>query len=471
MRLKKKSFTIRMLIVAIVLFTITILLLAYLSISQSGNTVDAIMENRMLNTANSAAAMVDGDDLVKLNGEISDSGKEPFHRIIAVLTPFYKAVGLKYIYAIKKIDGGYGVVADPDFESEDEYGEIIEVTPALESAMDGVPASDDIPYEDKWGVFYSAFSPVHDSTGAIVGAIGVDYDAEWFDNRTQTLDRFLVELCLVAIVGGIIFLLIVTRHERRELDLQYKETDNLREMNEKIAQVDSVKRDFLDRMSQEIRDPVNKIIENNRHILENSDVNKTLICAGNIDTAGQNILYMVNDILDYIGLENGRIKVVEEEYDFDILMDSIIEKVRPLVEEKGLTFSVHIDEGLPKHLKGDSAKISQVLMNLLSNAVKFTAEGEVSFSVEKLEEKDDNISLLFSVEDTGCGVKKEDIDRLFLAFERFDREKNQVSGTGLGTAIVKSLLIMMNSDIEVESIYGQGSIFSFRLTQKVLGEQ
>ena len=467
MKTKKFTFTIKILIVAIVVFTITILLIAYLSITQSRSTVNSLMENRMLNTANSASAMVDGDDLKELVGDISDSGKEPFHRIISVLTPFYKAVGLKYIYAIKKLDNGYGVVADPDFESEDEYGEIIEVTPALESAFEGAPAADHVVTEDRWGVFYSAFSPIYDSAGEIVGVVGVDYDADWFDNRMKTLDRFLVELCLVAIIGGIIYLWIVTRHERRELEIQYRETENLREMNNKIVQVDSVKRDFLDRMSLEIREPVSRMIENNRHILDKADGNKTIICAENIDTASQSILVMVDDILDYIGMENGTITLDEKEYDLKILLDFIVEKIRPVVEEKGLTFSVYIDDGLPAYLMGDETKIRQVLMNLLSNAAKFTTEGEVTFSVSQLERNDDTITLLFSVEDTGCGIKEEDMERLFLAFERFDREKNQVSGTGLGTALVKKLLVMMGSDIEVNSVYGQGSVFSFKLTQKV----
>ncbi len=467
MKTRKYTFTIKIIIVAIVVFTITILLIAYLSITQSRSTVNSLMENRMLNTANSASAMVDGDDIKLLQGEISDSGKEPFHRVIAVLTPFYKAVGLKYIYAIKKLDNGYGVVADPDFESEDEYGELIEVTPALESAFSGVPAADHVATEDRWGVFYSAFSPIHDSTGEIVGVVGVDYDADWFDNRTQTLDRFLVELCLVAIIGGIIYLWIVTRHERRELDLQFKETENLRKMNEKIVQVDSVKRDFLERMSLEIREPVNRMIESNRHILDKADAHKTVVCAQNIETAGQSLGVMVDDILDYIGLENGTITLDEKEYELKVLLDSVVEKMRPVAEEKGLVFSVYTDDGLPAYLMGDETKIRQVLMNLLSNANKFTTEGEVIFSVSQLERNDDSVTLLFSVEDTGCGIKEEDMERLFLAFERFEREKNHVSGTGLGTALVKKLLVMMGSDIDVKSVYGQGSVFSFKLTQKV----
>ena len=468
MKTKKITVTVRILIVAIVIFTITILLIAYLSISQSRNTVNSLMENRMLNTVNSAAAMVDGDDLKTLRGEISDSGKEPFQRVIDVLTPFYKAVGLEYIYAIKKLDNGYGVVADPDFESEDEYGELIEVTPALESAFAGKPGSDRTSTKDRWGVFYSAFSPVYDSAGEVVGVIGVDYDADWFEHRTGTLDRFFVELSLVAIIGGIIYMWIVTKHERRELDFQYKETEKLRKINEKIVRVDGVKKDFLDRMTHEIREPVSRMIEDNRHILENSDVSKTVVCAENIDDASQSILAMVDDILDYIGLENGSIRLEEKEYDLRLLLDSVEKQVRSSAEEKGLRFSIYTDEDLPGRLLGDEAKIRQILMNLLSNAVKFTDEGEVTFTVMALERRDDSIKLLFGVEDTGCGIKEEDMERLFLAFERFEIEKNRVHGTGLGAALVKKLLTMMGSDIEVNSIYGQGSVFSFKLDQKVL---
>ena len=470
MKTRKISLTVKMLIIAIVFFTITILLLAYMSISQSRSTVNSIMENRMLNTANSAAAMINGDDLNELKGEISDSGKEPFHRIISVLTPFYKAVGLKYIYAIKKLEGGYGVVADPDFEAEDEYGEIIEVTPALESAVSGVASADHVVSSDRWGDFYSAFSPVYDSHGKLAGVVGVDFDADWFDNRTRTLDRFLLELCLVAIIGGIIYLWIVTRHERRELEVQYEEKVRLRELNEKIAQVDSVKKDFLGRMSKEIREPVNQIIEGNKHILDRATTNKTEVCAKNIEEAGNNILAMVDDILDYIGLVDGTIKLNEREYDLPLFLDAVVEKIRPSVEKKNLSFEVYIDDRLPHYLFGDDEKIRQVLVNLLSNAAKFTEEGVVAFSVSELERKGDSITLLFSVEDTGVGIREENLERLFMAFERFDREKNKASGTGLGMALVKHLLVMMDSDIEVASLYGQGSAFSFKLVQKIIRE-
>ena len=471
MRVKKISLTTKMLIIAVVALTVTIISIAFLAVYRSQDTVYSLMETRMLNITNCAAAMVSGDDLEKLVGDVSDADKECYKSINDRLTPFYRTVGLKYIYAIKKLEGGYGVVVDPDMEAADEYGEIIETTPALEAAMSGTPSAEPVAIEDRWGDFYSAYSPVYNSKKQQVGAIGVDFEAEWFDTRKDTLDLFLLVICIVTILGSVFLAWYITRNVRRDLKERLVESEKLRETQKSIEEADQVKRDFLEHTTYEVRVPVHTILERNKKIMEETHVERTKLCAGNIEVAGQNLLAMINDILDYSNLEDESTALDEAPYDLVELIDKLVRTIRPAASEKGLHFEVNIDEVLPRQILGDAGKISQCLMNLLTNAVKFTDEGDVTFSVFMMSLKDDEVQVRFSVEDTGVGIHEEDMGRLFHAFERFDREKNQTTGTGLGIAIVSRLLQLMDTDLKVESLYGQGSLFSFIIKQKVVSDE
>ena len=468
MKIKRFSLTSKILIVAILLLSITIILIAYLTINRSQNAVLELMETRMLNITNSAAAMVNGDDLAQLAGDVSDADTEAYQRINDALTPFFKAVGLNYIYAVKELEGGYGVVVDPDMQAADEYGEIIESTNALQEAMHGKPSAETVPTLDRWGSFYSAYSPVYDSKKKQTGVIAVDFDAEWFDTRKGTLDMFLILICIVTVLGSIGFVWVITRRVRQEVGERLRESEKLRETKASIEKADQVKRDFIDHTTQEVRVPVHTILERNRHIQEVTHVERTRLCANNIEVAGENLLSMINDILDYANLEDENTKLEEKDYDLVEMIDKLVRTITPAMNEKGLLFEVNVDEVLPRYLFGDAPKISQCLMNLLSNAAKFTEEGEVTFSVFMMSLDGDRVKIRFSVEDTGVGIHEEDKDRLFNAFERFDRDKNRTTGTGLGMAIVKRLLMLMDSDLVVESLYGQGSLFSFIITQSVI---
>ena len=468
MKIKKSSLTGKILIVAIAVLTVTIVIFAFVSTRRSQDSVTELMRNRMINITNSAAAMINGDDLEKIKGNISDAKTEEYQRINDVLEIFYHSIELKYVYAVKKLQDGYGVVVDPDMQAEDEYGEIIETTPALEAAMGGVPSADEESTADRWGSFYSSYSPIYNSAKQIVGVVAVDFDAEWFDARKGNLDRFLLMMCIVIILGSVIIVWIITRRARKELTVRRQESARLLETKRAIEQADATKRDFLAHITQEVRTPVHTVLEKNDKILEKTHVDRTRLCANNIRTAGHSLLSMINDILDYSNLEDNRIKLEEREYDIVEVIDKLVRTITPSVRENKLEFEVTVDEVLPRYLYGDAPKISQVIMNLLSNAVKFTPEGTVSFSVFMASLEGNEVAIRVSVEDTGVGIHPEDVSRLFNAFERFDREKNTTSGTGLGMAIVQKILNMMDSELIVESLYGQGSLFAFEIRQGVV---
>ena len=239
---------------------------------------------------------------------------------------------------------------------------------------------------------------------------------------------------------------------------------------EAANQANEAKSYFLSTMSHDIRTPMNAIIGMNEMILRDSREEDVLMYAENIRTAGNTLLGIINDILDFSKIEAGKMEVMEVDYHVVSLLNDIVNMVQRKADEKHLTFQLDVDEKIPRFLHGDEIRIKQVITNLLSNAVKYTTEGSVVFSMRssKCEEEPDCVMLKVCVKDTGIGIRQEDLDRLFVAFERIDEHKNRnVEGTGLGMAIAQSFLHMMGSKIEVKSEYGKGSEFSFDLKQKV----
>lgn len=227
---------------------------------------------------------------------------------------------------------------------------------------------------------------------------------------------------------------------------------------------------FLAHMSHEIRTPINAVLGMDAMILRESREASIKEYALDIQNAGQSLLALVNDILDFSKIESGKMELLPEEYDFSSMIHDIFNMISMKAEAKDLKMQLHVDERLPSRLYGDDVRIRQVLVNLLNNAVKYTQKGYVTLTVSG-ERKDGMVNLHFEVEDTGIGIRQEDIVKLFVEFERIDEQRNRnIEGTGLGMNIVVQLLKMMGSHLDVESTYGEGSKFSFDLEQKIVDE-
>lgn len=224
---------------------------------------------------------------------------------------------------------------------------------------------------------------------------------------------------------------------------------------------------FLASMSHEIRTPINAVLGMNSMVLRESTESNIREYAMDIQAAGQNLLSLINDILDFSKIEAGKMELVMVDYDFSSVIHDVINMIRTKAETKDLYLKVHIDNNLPARMYGDDVRIRQILINILNNAVKYTEKGGITFSVTG-EMNGDEVMLRFSIEDTGIGIKEEDIAKLFSEFERIEEERNRhVEGTGLGMNITIQLLELMNSRLQVESTYGEGSTFSFDLSQKI----
>lgn len=230
------------------------------------------------------------------------------------------------------------------------------------------------------------------------------------------------------------------------------------------------KTDFLSSMSHEIRTPLNAIDGFSQLILEENNIKVIKEEARDIMTASQNLLEIVNGILDISKIEANKLEIVNTEYEPQKIFAELEKLTHARIGEKPLEFIVNIAEDLPDYLNGDYVRLKQIVLNLLTNAVKYTKKGSIEFTVKTVK-KNNVCRLIISVKDTGIGIKKEDIEKLFTKFERLDLEKNMtIEGTGLGLAITKKLVDLMKGSIVVDSVYGKGSTFTVVIDQKIINK-
>ncbi|MBQ7680183.1 MAG: response regulator [Butyrivibrio sp.] len=240
------------------------------------------------------------------------------------------------------------------------------------------------------------------------------------------------------------------------------------EMIDKLEVASSAKSRFLAQMSHEIRTPIHAILGMNEMILRESSEPAIKDYAGNIDSAGHTLLSLINNILDVSKIEEGKMEILPVRYDTASFVNDLVNSVQQQATDKGLRFGVHVDENLPCTLIGDDVRLSQVIRNLLMNAVKYTERGVVSLTVRYDDRKGKFARIFVSVKDTGIGIRKEELARIYESFERLDEIRNRsIEGTGLGISIVRDLLELMNSRLHVESIYGEGSSFFFTIEQEI----
>ncbi|MBR5117007.1 MAG: response regulator [Lachnospiraceae bacterium] len=243
------------------------------------------------------------------------------------------------------------------------------------------------------------------------------------------------------------------------------------DMSIRAIAANEAKSAFLSNMSHEIRTPINAVLGMNEMILRESDDEEILSYAENIKTAGSTLLGIINDILDFSKIEAGKIEIIPVDYDLSSLIHDLVNMIYTRTDAKGLELKLDIDRSLPKLLNGDEVRIKQVITNILTNAAKYTEKGSVTFQIrrEQTLHDPDRVIIRVAVIDTGIGIKDEDRKKLFSKFERIEEERNRnIEGTGLGMSITQSLLAMMGSELQVESVYGQGSTFSFVLEQRVV---
>ncbi|MCR5100035.1 MAG: response regulator [Butyrivibrio sp.] len=294
---------------------------------------------------------------------------------------------------------------------------------------------------------------------------------------------------------------LVLENLRRAAELRIDMDDIQEQKNElKIARAaNEAKSNFLSNVSHEIRTPLNAILGMDEIIMRETDDDAIYNYANDIKSAGNTLLGLINDILDSSKLDAGKINIITVEYDISSAINDLVNMISQRAQNKGLELKVEVDESIPILLYGDEIRVKQCVLNILTNAVKYTEKGSVTLRVSSRKAKPDEIEkvseitytnadgevltlkedrwclkgyepimLKFSIIDTGIGIKEQDLNKLTIPFERIEEERNRnIEGTGLGMSIVRRLLDMMGSTLNVESVYGEGSTFSFEVIQGV----
>ncbi len=248
----------------------------------------------------------------------------------------------------------------------------------------------------------------------------------------------------------------------------YRYTVELERQTAIAEQANKAKTEFLAKMSHEIRTPINSVMGMNEMILRECGEENIKQYAGNVKSSAGALLSIINGILDLAKIESGKLEICPIEYELDSLLSEVFHMIYVRAKDAGLDLDFEVQETLPNKLLGDVVRIRQILANLLTNAVKYTPEGKVTLRVAG-EVQEERVMLRFEVNDTGIGIRQEDMPKLYASFERIEEEQNKgVEGTGLGMSIVIELLHLMDSELQVESAYGEGSRFWFDLAQTVL---
>lgn len=438
-------------------------LLGFVLTEQSKAAMKALIHSRMLDISNTAADMLDGDKLKNLKAE--DKGTPPYQHVHDTLNYFRENINLSFIYCVQAAgEKEFVFSVDPDPDDPGEFGSPVVYTDALYKASKGTPAVDDEPYSDAWGRFYSAYSPVFDSNGRVAGIVAVDFSATWYDEQIAIQEKTIIICMLVSLLIYVILVVAVTRRLRRRV---HDVTHELRSALEAADAANKAKTLFLSHMSHEIRTPMNAIIGLNSLALTNPNLpDSTKAQLEKIGASAKHLLSIINDILDVSRIESGKATLKNAEFSLSVMLDQVNSIVGSQCAYKGIKYVCHVPDGQWDVYIGDDMKLRQILINILGNAVKFTPkDGTVELRVETTARFHHKSTLRFTIRDTGAGISKDFLPKIFNAFTQEKTSvENRYGSTGLGMAITKGLVDLMNGEISVESEKGVGTTFMVTVT-------
>jgi signal transduction histidine kinase/CheY-like chemotaxis protein len=457
------------------LFALALFFIVFSTSVQQNAAVTSIISTQFgIPIAKRAMSLIDGDAFERLANTLDPS--DPFYEeACRKLYDLNQKSQCLYLYTEVPVDGqtwryiadGSAPPGEPGFSA---LGDTVGFTNSTDTASKlkykvmllQVPQPGQMVHDNEWGWSITCYAPIINSAGKSVGVIGCDFDAFDIHKTMQQTQMMQIGYAVGFFVLGLrIYLFLLTGISNQQKQFQ--------DLSAKAVSASVAKSKFLAKTSHEIRTPMNAILGMTELLLRRDISSEAYEDVLNIKHAGQNLLAIINDILDFSKIESGKMRIVQVNYQLTSLLNDVINIIRMRITEKAIRFVVNVNSRLPNNLKGDVVRIRQVLLNLLSNAVKYTHAGHIALTVvgEPIPATN-RIKLLFSVSDTGIGIKPEDIGNLFGEFIQIDVEKNLgLEGTGLGLAIGKNLCKLMDGDILVDSVYGKGSVFTAVIPQEI----
>lgn len=283
---------------------------------------------------------------------------------------------------------------------------------------------------------------------------------------TRIMGNIFSFIALILISGAISIMVGL------EITLFTKEKKRAEEQKKEIEMLNAAQNQFFTSMSHEIRTPINTIIGLNEMILRENVNDEVVEDAINIRSAGKLLLNLINDILDMSKFKSGKMHLLIGPYQTGNMLSDLVGMLWIRAKEKNLNFRITVAPDVPAELIGDEVRIKQVLINILNNAIKYTKEGSISLTVQCERIDNETFNIIYTVSDTGIGIKKEDIPFLFSAYKRVDEDAtNHIEGTGLGLSIVKQFLDLMGGKVAVNSVYTKGSTFILEIPQKAVSDK
>jgi len=422
------------------------------------------IERRIISVAEYLASSVSVEELDKYR-KVEDMELQSYKDLHKKLLDFSKKTEVLYAYFIRPLKDSMQYIVDNDFNEETRVGldtppYDVHPLPWILPVLKGQSVHSGLGnYTPGWEGLLTGYAPICDQEGNVRAIAGVDIkDSDIAFARQMISILTVVQIISVVLVfiSGLLSLVFFRM-----------EAHNAEKARIKAKKANETKSRFLASMSHEIRTPMNAIIGMAELALREKMTYTAKEYILTVKQAGTNLLSIINDILDFSKIESGKLEIVPTDYTFSSLVNDVVNIIRMRFTNSELRFDVNINSDIPNALFGDEIRIRQVLLNILSNAVKYTKKGFVSFSVNG-EITDDTVLLTIEVADSGIGIKKENLERLFEDFARFDIAANKdIEGSGLGLAITRNLVTAMGGDISVSSEYGKGSTFIVKLPQKI----